>query len=958
MLRHKIIKLLTLGILFFCALLLGASAQSMDGGNAHGKYYKITGNVTSREGPIPFAYVSIEEPSVNVMTDAYGHFEFTRMPAGTYKIVTQCHGYVDAKKIVTVGNADVNVDIKLRESAYELEEVTVMAKQAQRNKLEVNETAIEYVQPVSLSDVMILLPGNLYQQNALTDFSLNTNRQAGSDQNTSLGIGLSSDGVPQTSDGIRTQMVGMVYDRGDDYKERNESSNYDGKIKERSSTNSGSDLRYVSTDHIHSIEYTKGISSPRYGNLSSGLIKINSKSGVSPLRVRTKVDLMNKLVYAGKGFKLGEKAGTLYAGVDYLHAVDDIRDEMDKFTRITAQTYYNNKFKFGDDYSLDLDAKVAQTISANKMKKDELTYEYNETYKADYDKTDLMLKGKLNLGKAWIDNVEWINSLNRVDDRIDRHYCVITANPKSMPKSYEEGEHEGYYLPTMYYSDYYVENTPINFYTQLNLNSRLSFNQKWNLNLEYGADFHSSKNKGDGAAMANPEYPPFPSDNTYMRPRANWSIPALEVLGAYLQAILTFKPSPNQSVKLEVGGRLTEMLNLPDDYVLNHKMLSEPRVNFSYLFGKKFKSNVRFGYGEENKLPTLDYLYPEKMYKDFWVLNAYTNNPEYRHLITYTQIYDATNKKLRENKNQKIEVGYDASYKSFEVSVTAFHEFSNTGFEYFRFYAPVTYPYYNQLREDADISGKKPDKEDYVASTFSEFALYRQVMNSKKIVKNGIEYRLIFPKIKAIQTNVEVNGAYYKTTYGTNQPDYFYPNSRVGDSKYPYVGLYDLDCKNIKQQFNTNFWFNTHIPKFRLIFTNFFQLVWFQTEQKTDNYEGIYKKTPYAYVDFEGNTHVVTEAERRKINSKEETQWFQLLRQSATSMYETEKKPIYLLWNIKATKELNDVVKLSFFVNGILDVHPKYINDQKSKTNREWSNPYFGMEMVMTLGKTKNSEAK
>ena len=102
MLRHKIIKLLTLGILFSCGLLLGASVQSMDGGNAH-KYYKITGNVTSREGPIPFVYVSIEEPSVNVMTDANGHFEFTRMPAGTYTIETQCHGYVDAKKIVTVG---------------------------------------------------------------------------------------------------------------------------------------------------------------------------------------------------------------------------------------------------------------------------------------------------------------------------------------------------------------------------------------------------------------------------------------------------------------------------------------------------------------------------------------------------------------------------------------------------------------------------------------------------------------------------------------------------------------------------------------------------------------------------------------------------------------------------------------------------------------------------------------
>ena len=61
---------------------------------------------------------------------------------------------------------------------------------------------------------------------------------------------------------------------------------------------------------------------------------------------------------------------------------------MDKFSRFTAQAYYNNQFKFGD-YRLDLDAKLNQTISMNKMKKDELTYEYNETYKADYSKTSL-----------------------------------------------------------------------------------------------------------------------------------------------------------------------------------------------------------------------------------------------------------------------------------------------------------------------------------------------------------------------------------------------------------------------------------------------------------------------------------------------------------------------------------------------------------------------------------------
>ena len=922
------------------------------------RLYNISGVVLSSGTPIPYADVYIEDLRTNVLADEDGKFVLTRIPQGKHKVQTSSMGYNDAEKWVTVSDKDVNVKIYMSPLVYEIDQIQVMAKRDVRNKLEIKETAIEYVQPVSLADVMVLLPGNVYQDNAMTKFSLNTNRQVGSDQNTSLGIGVTTDGVPQTSDGNRTQMIGLTANSYRWSKDSdNDNNRGDDLTKGRSSINSGTDMRYISTDHIQSVEYTKGISSPRYGNLSSGHVKINSKYGVSPLRVRTKIDLKNKLVYAGKGFSLGPKVGTLYVGADYLNAIDDVREEMDKFQRLTGQAYYNNKFRIGG-YTLDFDAKVAQTISVNKMKKDELTYEYNETYKADYSKTDFMAKMKLNLGKKWIDNIEWTNSLDRTEDRVDRHYCVITANPRSMPKANEEGEHEGYYLPTMYYSDFYVENTPVNYYSQLNLDSRFTFGKRWILNVEYGADFHSTKNWGDGAVIEDPERPPFPNDNSYMRPRKNWEIPAIEVGGAYLHGILCFKATENQTAKIDAGGRLTEMFNLPSDYALCNKLLTEPRINANYAFGKKLSSNIRFGYGEENKLPTMDYLYPEKTYKDFWMLNAYSNNPANRHLITYTKIYDATNTELRENKNHKIEFGYDASIKGFELSVTLFHEFSKTGFEYFKLYEPVTYPLYTTLKEDADISNRRPEKTDYVEQSFSEFVHYSKVMNSKKTTKDGLEYRLIFPKIKPLQTNIEINGAYYETTYGSSQPDYFYPNSKVGDNMYPYVGVYDLDAHTTEKRFNSNFWFNTHIPRFRLIFTNFFQLVWMQTKQYSDNFDGIYKKTPFAYIDTQNKTHIVTPEVLEKIKGNEDISWYQLKRQTTASAYAKDEKPVYLLWNIKSTKELNDWIKLSFFVNGILDVHPKYISKKDNYTQRKWSQPFFGMELILNIGNNKKGDKK
>jgi len=910
--------------------------------------HSIKGVVKSDDGYASFASVSIEERNIQVIADEKGAFEIKRIPSGTYELLFMRMGLADKLVSVTVNNHDVDLVVHMEMSAFKIDEVEVMARRDKADKLVIRETAIEYIQPVSIADLFVLLPGNVHSDNAMTGFNLNSNRQVGADKNSSLGIAITSDGIPQTSDGVRVQMVGVT--------ENSYSRTGDSQIQERTGINAGSDTRYISTDHIQSVEVTRGISSAKYGNLSAGQILVTSKYGVSPLRVRAKIDLKNKLLYVGKGFSLGEKAGNLHIGADFLRSCDDIREEMEKFSRITAQAYYNNKIHFSQGQSLDIDLKLAQTFSVNKMKKDELTYEYNETYMADYNKTDLMLKTKLNVNAQWIEDISFTSSLNRVDDLIDRHYCVITGNPKSMPLSYEEGEHEGYYLPTMYYSDFYIENKPINFFSQLNMRNRFELAPNFTLNLEYGADFTATKNYGDGAVIKNEKYPPFPSDNSYMRPRKNSDIPAIETGAAYIQSSWIIKPSESQKAKLDFGYRFSQMFNLAEEYALHGKILPEPRLNASYSIGRRINHTIRLGFGIEEKLPTMDYLYPDKIYKDFWVLNAYTNNPEYRHLITYTKIFEVENKDLQANKNLKLEGGYDFNYKLFEVSITGFYEKSNTGFEYFTCYAPVSYPYYSQLLDDADIEGRRPEKTDYVAETFNEFTTYTKVMNSAKVLKRGIEYRIITPKIKSIETSIEINGAYYVTDYGSSLPDYFYPNSRVGNSMYPYVGIYDLDAITREQRINTNFWLNTHIPKFRLIFTNFFQFIWIQTSQKTDNFEGIYKKTPYAYIDFNGEVHEVTPELLEKIMSNEDIEWSQLRRQSTTIAYAKEKKPLYMMWNIKVTKEFNDNAKLSFFVNGIFDIHPQYQSSTSARTKREWSNPFFGMEMILNVDGKKNTE--
>ena len=927
-------KFIYFSILLF--VLLPFTAISVQSQEVKSSLHEIRGKVLSKTDnqPVSFAVVGIDQLNLRTICDIDGHFVLTKVPEGDHVIRVTCVGFSPKEnKISLRNNADILIEMSVTSIA--LPELEIMATRTKHDKIVVNEAAIEYIQPTSLADVLLLLPGNVYSENKMSSFGQISSRQVGSDATSSLGMAVTSDGAPISNDGMRTQLVGVT--------DNSTTRGGDSEIRRRTGMNQGVDMRYLSTDHIQSVEFTRGISSARYGNLSSGMIQVQSKYGVTPLRVRVKADLKNKLVYAGKGFKLSDKAGTLHVGADFLHSMDDAREEMDKFSRFTAQAYYNNQIRWGES-KLDLDAKLSQTVSMNKMKTDELVQEYDESYKADYNKTGLMLKGNLTTGSSWLDKVEFLLSTDVVWDKVKRHKMVLSSSgPLSVPLAKEEGEHEGMYLPGKYYSDFFIENIPVNLFTQLNASSRFQLAKPLGLHLQYGLEYRRTKNKGDGAVIADETRPPFPYDNSYMRPRPNWQIPALSVGAAYLQADWLYSLTPDAMLKLSAGGRFTHMFNLDRSYALSDQLLSEPRVNASFTFGTKVKNSFRFGFGFENKLPTLDYLYPEKVYKDFYMMNAYNNNEAFRRLITYTNIYDVENKELKANKNKKLEFGWDLSYRGFDLSVTAFYEKTSSGFEYFTFYEPLTYDLYNKVKPGVDITNHIPQKEDYIREDYSLFTSSSKVMNSRKVVKKGIEYRIIFPKIEPLYTRIELNGAYYKTNYGSSLDELYYPDKRIANNPYPYVGIYHNDPQNEYRRFNTNVWMNTHIPKFKLIFTNFIQLVWMDSSQ----YRDLRQKYPYAYMDLQGNMHEVGQAEIDRIDSDDMI--FRALKKTILPIqYARNSKPISLLWNIKATKEFNQYAKLSFFVNGILDINPKYVSGGQT-TERDWTNPYFGVELFLNL---------
>ena len=888
----------------------------------------VEGVVRDSDGkPLSFATVVISELGTGVSTDLEGKFRFTGTKGTEYTLNVSYLNHVDKEVKVKAGSPKPLV-IVLEEQSYELAEVVVMAdyKKNQGSTAVINQQALEHIQPTSVADVLSLIPGGLFRESSATGFNRISLRQSGSDDNTSLGMAVVMDGIPQDNDGFRASIPGLSTDEYSD----------------RLGMNRGIDLKTLSTDHIRKIEIVKGISSAKLGNLSSGVIQTTSKIGITPAQLRMKVDPLTKLIYLGKGFRISPKMGYLHTGIDYTSVYDDRRDPMSKYSRLTGQVTYNNSVDVGDK-TLFLFFKLSEVYTLNQAKEDELTQDYNESFRNKYSRTGASFKAQMyDLGKI-VDNVEFIASADYTYDLIDRNRLVQTGTPLPSPLATEEGESEGIYLPSTYYSPFQIENKPLSLLTQLNAESLFetrSFRHK----VIYGLSWKRTKNYGEGV-MVDMTRPPYPGNNEYVRPVPNRSIPALSVGAAYAEEQL--KHSNRWfDFELNAGVRFTQMFNLDTKYTELRKLQVEPRINAALSFniglagGKSLRNMFRFGFGQENKLPTLDYIYPDRVYKDMIVLNAYTKQDDpFNHLITYTKIYDVTNNSLRPNRNTKYEAGWDVEYEGYSLSLTFFKEHSDRGFESVAEYSPVRYTRYVDPIDGQPIVGRRPEKEDYVADPYATFVDMDIVRNSMKVEKKGLEYLLRFPKIIPLSTTVEINGAYYDTRYSSGAPLQYHPAFRDDDRPQPYVGIYRRQDITRQRIFNTNLWFNTNIPRYKMIFTTFFQFIWLNEEMRINGDE-----YPSAYFDTDGRLHTVDDRILQSIKDGH-TVWrhYHIYKEDFS-----ETLPVSLTVNFKVTKEFSRMIRASFFVNNILDINPLYKN-RYNQNVRVWQKSFFGAEMTFSF---------
>lgn len=870
--------------------------------------------------PLEYASVYVEELGIGTISGDNGVFRLEGIPAGSYRIRVHYLGYATTTFSLVL-RSDTIRNVELNRFSLELDEVSVLgeARPQEGGSLKIKQEVLKYIQPSSLNDIFQLLPGGLQADGNLSKVNQITSRQAGSDQNTAFGMAIVIDGSPLSNNGNLQGISGT-----------------DSKVNERSVLSGGIDLRMISTDHLEEAEIIRGIPSAKYGDITSGVVLLKSKSGISPWQIRVKSDPLNKLGYIGKGFKLPGNRGTLNAGIDFIQARPDVRNQLQNYTRISSSLTYTDKTTLaGQNLNYDLSVKYYGTLESEKNDPDLLAA--LDSYNSRYNRVTFTANGGWQVNTSWLNRADLTFSADYTADILKRKMTVTPQSGVLLPISQTEGESEGIYLPSEYLSDFREENRPLNFFAQL---SAKSFFRTGEINhgILYGYELRYDKNVGIGAVY-DLTRPPYPNNPSSSRPREYRSVPAMVQNILFVEDNIRWTVG-NHKFDLKAGIRFSGLGNLPGHYKLKGKLAAEPRINLSHSFPVRLgeidsRLTLRGGYGEHVKYPSLHHLYPDKVWFDQVEANYYSQTPENRFLWIRTQVKDPVNPDLEINRNRKAEGGIDWEIGKTRLSVTGFYERSNAGYTHSAQYFPFLYKKY-QISDN--LPEGKPSLDNFTSTEDVLLKNYQVPVNASQVIKKGVEYQVNFPEIKPLRTKIILNGAYYHTAYDISLTETYQPSKVINGKPYLYAGIYDWNSESRnRKQFNTTGWFDTHIPAFRLHFTTSLQVLWFRTSQ-AQWFSGM----PQAYIGPDGITRPFTEAERNNPELKD------LIRTFSVNYFKPNREPVSIGLNLKATKEIGEKLEISFMINRLWDYNPVYENNMQQEI-RKWEIPFFGAELTLKL---------
>ena len=913
---------------------------------AFAQTFSLSGYVTDTDGaPVELAVVSLNK-SLWVTSDKDGKYEFRNLKKGTYEYLVSFVGFKDLTGTVEI-SSDTKLNLKLTSLSLELNSVTVTAERDDMgSKSVISEEAVRHLQPKSVSDLLQLVPGNLAKNPNLNELSQATVREITPSSGASLGTSVIVDGTPLSNDANLQAIASTRYGSASGIQT-------DG-MSDQTTAGGGADLRTVSAGVVESIEVISGIPSAEYGNLTSGVVIVKTKSGRTPLELKAQVDPNSKMLYAGKGFGL-KNGGSVNFGFDWGQSFADPRRKYLGYDRLTASAGFS---KVWDKATLNITGSFYSNVNDRKTDPQLEELEINFTNKNTGAR--LSANGSIQPGTALLSSLDY-NLSAQVARTDDIHISRVYSPDGAVTDIRESGIHEAMQLIHPYISEYRMHGIPINVFAQLVGGKYFQIGEKDYNKIKLGIEYTLDSNRGKGLTYDIATPPQAASTHT-LRPRAYRDIPALNTASVFVSDKGRLSLG-GVALKSELGVRASNLfLNAAKSGGNKGYFVVEPRANLSLGFFNEALS-LNAGYGISNKMPTLLYLYPEPTYYDFICINRYNETSDTGLAVIDTQIVEDTyNPDLKPAHAVKKEIGISWKVRGTSGFATFFHEthqheFGYQGQLYWGRFAKYVIPdgaTNLALDENGNVTYTLAGEREIAATNGQiEFTSWSRPANNNSRIKYGIEYGLDLGTIKPLRTSVNINGAWFHIQ-NTRETTYTSIRSKLDE----YVPLMPAGSGSIQDRVNTSFRFITHIPDLRLIFTTTVQVVWYESKRSVYLDEDGNPRA-YAYV-FQDKDYLAVEPLGYYDRDGGFTTWdaatmnsdprlnFMMDRYYTYGFLADVIEPWALL-NIRLTKEIGSRAQLSFTANNVTNSSRYHVNKNTNSKTQLYPNMYFGAEFKINL---------
>ena len=935
--------------LLLSGILYPQSVKAQNKSRIYGTVYELDGK---KSVPLDFATVSFPDFSIGTTTNNGGSYSLN-VPQGKVKMRVQ---YVGKHAIDTLVNVkgDMRLNFTLLNEDFRLQEVTVTATHnaaGSSTSSNISRQAMEHMQATSLYDIMALLPGGITSEQNLSQTKTMTLRQSGT-RNTatnSLGTAIIRDGAP-ISNNANLSILNTAFVSEDN-------GGKIGGIAGTTSPSEGVDLRTISTENIENVEVIRGIPSVEYGDLTSGAVIIHSKAGREPLRIKAKA---NPKVYQGSigtGFELGENKGALNLSADYAYNVNDPKQSFIHYERLTGKALYSKSL-----FANKLRSNTSLDIFYGKSRRDKNPIDEISmiNHKGEDIGLTLNTNGLWNIQKGWLENIRYVLSGSYTDKSSYYEEAESSGNaPYSGTKtdgttltniageqipgitnfSAEDSKYFAYYIPSSYIEHYNVDSKEINFFAKLTANFFKQFGKSVNNRILIGADFKADGNEGKGKTFDQKEVPyrNLQFVNGSFRSRSYKDIPWLKHFGAFAEEnfnwtigrnVLSLQAGVRYDHASVVGGAISPRFNASLDII--------PDV-----------LTIHGGYGITAKMPTLLFLYPEPAYFEYTNLNELANEniaESDRRFITTTRVFDTQNKDLKIAKNHKAEIGFDLRLGKVDLSVTGFTEHQKNGYSLTTTLGSFQPVVYNKFTRDDNFNI-------VLDQAYNVISRYNVPCNNRFAKTKGVEFELNIGRIEAIRTSFQLNGAWMRSQSYTTGLSFYDNNSEAPAGRHD-IGIYEgHGIDYYSQQFTTALRATHNIPQIGFVVTVTAQAIWQDQSWAVFHNDTI----PIGYLSqtTAQPTYFQTNQYKTVQDVRDAGLTYLLNYPNHTNAIKESFSP-YFLFNLNLTKEISDMLRVSFFANNMFRSYPRR---ESKRTPGEYkvmfrdddNRFYFGVELSLKL---------